>query len=107
MPGDSSVWAAQLKLDKLPREGKWDLFVDVRVAGGGEGGVRVGAYPPMDRFEQVPASALNRGGYQSISVPGGPFVFESDHEKGVYVQAVDMKAGDAVFVDRVVAVRHK
>jgi hypothetical protein len=50
---------------------------------------------------------LNRGGYQSISVPGGPFVFESDHEKGVYVQAVDMKAGDAVFVDRVVAVRHK
>ncbi|WP_160312475.1 DUF4838 domain-containing protein [Caballeronia mineralivorans] len=107
MPGDSSVWAAQLKLDKLPREGKWDLFVDVRVAGGGEGGVRVGSYPPMDRFEQVPASALNRGRYQSISVPGGPFVFESDHEKGVYVQAVDMKAGDAVFVDRVVAVRHK
>jgi hypothetical protein len=50
---------------------------------------------------------LNRGGYQSISVPGGPFVFESDHEKGVYVQAVDMKAGDAVFVDRVVAVRHE
>lgn len=107
IPGDSSVWAAQFKLDKLPREGKWDLFVDVRVAGGGEGGVRVGSYPPMDRFEQVPASALNRGGYQSISVPGGPFVFESDHEKGVYVQAVDMKAGDAVFVDRVVAVRHK
>jgi len=108
MPGDSSVWAVQLKFDKLPREGKWDLFVDVRVAGAAGGGsVRVGSYPPMDRFKQVSASTLNQGAYQSIPVPGGPFVFESDHEKGVYVQAVDMKAGDAVFVDRIVAVRHK
>lgn len=108
MPGDSSVWAVQLKFDKLPREGKWDLFVDVRVAGAAGGGsVRVGSYPPMDRFKQVSASTLNQGTYQSIPVPGGPFVFESDHEKGVYVQAVDMKAGDAVFVDRIVAVRHK
>jgi hypothetical protein len=108
VPGNSSSWAVQLKFDKLPREGKWDLFVDVRVvSGSGGGSLRVGSYPPMDRFQQVAASELNGGTYRSIPVPGGPFVFESDHEKGVYVQAVGLNASDAVFVDRVVAVRHR
>jgi hypothetical protein len=111
MSGDSPVWAVQFKFDKLPREGKWDLFVSLRVSAAGKSsdaaGVRVGSSPPMSRFQQVSASSLNRASYQSIRVPGGPFVFGSDHEKGVYVQAADMAAGDAIFVDRIVAIRHK
>jgi hypothetical protein len=110
MNGNSSVWAVQFKFDKLPHEGKWDLFASVRVSAADvsndAAGVRVGSSPPMSEFQQVAASALNRADYQLIPVPGGPFVFGFDHEKGVYVQATNLTAADQIFADRIVAIRH-
>lgn len=111
MGGDSTIWAIQFKLDKLPHDGTWDVFVNLRVNATGDtnadAGVRVGSYPPMTLFDEVPERTLRKAGYQSVRVPGGPFKFGSDHEQGIYVQASGMKAGDTIFVDRIVAIRHR
>lgn len=109
MNGNSSIWAVQFKLDKLPKEGQWDLYVDVRVdAASGhdrEEGVRVGAYPPMGVFSGSSLGALNAGIYQLIKVPGGPFRHDPDHGRGMFVQASNQKYINHVYVDRLVAVR--
>lgn len=109
--GNSSTWAIQFKLDKLPKEGRWDLYADVRVdATSGhdrEEGVRVGAYPPMGIFNGSSMDALNTGTYQLIKVPGGPFRHDPDHGKGMYVQAPNQEYIKYVYVDRLVAVRVK
>ncbi|WP_414718690.1 DUF4838 domain-containing protein [Trinickia sp.] len=111
MDGNSSVWAVQFKFDQLPHDGTWDLFVSLRVDGerrSGDGAfVRVGAYPPMTLFNQVPASELTEPNYREIPVPGGPFAFQFDHEKGVYVQPIGLNSTDVVFVDRIIAIRHR
>ncbi|CAN0627628.1 Glycosyl hydrolase family 67 N-terminus [Burkholderia multivorans] len=108
--GDAMVWAVQLKLDKLPRDGKWDLFVAARVSDGAgaapAGAVRVGAYPPMTLRRDTPARTLPRSGYQWLSVPGGPFAYGVDHEKGIYVHGVGLARGQNVLVGPFIAIRH-
>lgn len=107
MQGDASDWAMQLKFDKLPREGKWDLYANVRAEGAASAGsIRVGSYPPMNRFNEVSASTVADGNYHSVAIPGGPFSYNADHEQGVYVQAAGMPAGSSVMIDRVIAIRH-
>jgi len=109
MNGDSSTWAVQFKLDKLPKEGQWELYADVRVdAEAGhtqEDGLRVGAYPPMGSFTAVSVGALSDGHYHPIKIPGGPFHYDPDQGKGVYVQAVSQKYLKYVYVDRLIAVQ--
>jgi hypothetical protein len=111
MRGNSSTWAVQFKFDKLPHEGLWDLYVSVRLSIGqgtnSEGGVRVGSYPPMTLFSFVPRASLEGSDYHAIRVPGGPFSYGTDHDRGVYVQAANLGPNDQVFVDRVFAIRHQ
>ncbi|MGH8618836.1 MAG: DUF4838 domain-containing protein [Burkholderiales bacterium] len=109
MIGNSSTWAVQFKLDKLPKQGAWDLYASVRVdAGGGqerETGARVGSYPPMGLFSQSAIGESSDGRYRLVKVPGGPFRHDPDHGKGVYVQAGGTKLVKYVYVDRLLAVR--
>ena len=111
MRGNSSIWAVQFKFDNLPREGLWDLYVSIRVnaepRANSQGGVRVGSYPPMTLFSYVPGAALEGSDYHEIRVPGGPFAYGTDHDRGVYVQAANLGSNDQVCVDRVFAIRHR
>jgi hypothetical protein len=107
MRGDSPVWAVQLKFDKLPRDGQWDLYVDAKVTGGSAGDIRIGSYPPMNRFEDYNAAALEGSRFQRLQVPGGPFGYSFDHSKGVYVQATGMSSNQFILIDRFIAVRRK
>ncbi len=109
MNGASSTWAVQFKLDKLPKQGDWDLYASVRVDAEGaqdkDIGARVGFSPPMGLFNTSPVGALGGGRYQWIKVPGGPFRYDPDHGKGVYIQGPGGKSVKYVYVDRLIAVR--
>ncbi|AWV05329.1 DUF4838 domain-containing protein [Burkholderia sp. JP2-270] len=110
--GYSGVWAIQLKLDKLPRDGRWDLYASVRVPEGGAAGgagdaaVRVGAYPPMTLRIDTPARTLDDARFGWLPVPGGPFAYDTDHEKGIYVHGVGFARGQSVRVGAFIAIRH-
>lgn len=111
MIGNDATWAMQLKPDKLPHEGTWDVWADVRVeaeAGhDAEPGVNVGFSPPMNRFTTAKIGDLNDGKYHLVKVPGGPFRFENDHGKSIYVQAAAKPYITYVYLDRIIAIRHK
>jgi len=108
--GDSQAWGVQLKFDKLPREGNWDLFVEVRTPDAAlvppAAAIRVGAYPPMTRRIDTPVSTLSGTAYGWLAVPGGPFSYSTDHERGVYVHGLGFAKGQRFLIDRFVAVRH-
>ena len=96
MIGNSSTWAVQFKLDKLPKQGEWDVYASVRVDGEGaqekDPGVRIGSSPPMGLFNTGLVGALGKGRYEWIKVPGGPFRHDPDHGKSIYVQGPGGKA---------------
>ncbi|ANB75646.1 hypothetical protein AYM40_25225 [Paraburkholderia phytofirmans OLGA172] len=108
--GDSEAWAVQLKFDKLPRGGNWDLFAEVRVPDATlappAAAIRVGAYPPMTRRIDTPVRALPGSAYGWLPVPGGPFSYGTDHERGAYVHGVGFAKGQTLLIDRFVAIRH-
>jgi hypothetical protein len=109
MNGNSSVWAIQLKLHKLPSSGQWDLYADVRVeATDGHDqadAVHVGSAPPMNRFNTVQVSKLKDGQYHLIKVPGGPFNFSMNYEKSIYIQPTNQLFVKYIYVDRLIAIR--
>jgi hypothetical protein len=109
MAGNSSTWAIHLKLDKLPKESKWELYAAIRVdAENGhdqDTGAIVGSYPPMALLERKSVGELNDGRYHFVKIPGGPFGYDTDHSKGVYVQAANANYLKYVYVDRIVAVK--
>jgi len=109
MDGKHSTWAMQLKLEKLPQEGLWEVYADLRVeaAPGHEGdlAVRVGSAPPMNRFEAVKTGDVADGKYHLVKVPGGPFRFEVNHEKSIYLQAAAKEYIQYVYLDRFVMIR--
>jgi Domain of unknown function (DUF4838)/Glycosyl hydrolase family 67 N-terminus len=109
--GSDSSWAVQIKLDKLPKGGCWDLYVDVRVDGDAElkneNVARVGSYPPMGRFSELNSDEFRDGRYHPIKVPGGPFTYGEDFNQGVYVQPVTAEKTSVIYVDRVIGVRTK
>jgi hypothetical protein len=111
MIGKDPTWAMQIKPDKLPKEGLWDVWVDVRVeaeAGhDAEPGIHVGFAPPMSLFTAVKIGDLNDGKYHLVKVPGGPFRFENNHGKSIYVAAAAKPFITAVYLDRVIAIRNK
>ena len=111
MNGNSSTWALQFKLDKLPREGEWDLYMSVRVEAAGaqdkDVGVRVGFAPPMNLVTPGSVGDLKDGEYHLIRVPGGPRHYDPDQGKSVYVQAPAVQNVRYVFIDRLIAVKAK
>jgi hypothetical protein len=109
MNGNSSVWAMQFKLDKLPTTGRWDLYAAVRVdaAAGHDAalGLRVGSAPPMNVFNTATVGLLNDGRYHFVKVPGGPFAFSANHEKSIYIQPPNAGFVKYIYLDNLVAVR--
>lgn len=108
IPPGKKGWLIQYKFDRLPADGKWDLYVALRPknddAVGDATYANVGSYPPMNRYTAV-RSVHGDSGYQYIKVPGGPFNREVNHETGIYIQSQTGKDTSAVLVDRIVAVR--
>lgn len=112
MSGKSSTWAIQLVVEKLPKEGKWDLYADVRVEAEpgheAETGVRVGSSPPMGLFNTGKIGELNDGKYHLIKVPGGPHQFRADARlDSIYIQSPAKPYINYVYLDRIVAIRHR
>lgn len=109
MPGSDSAWAIQIKLDKLPKTGCWDLYVDIRADGDpsriNEKAARVGSSPSFGNFIEVKLAEFKDGRFHSIKLPGGPFSYTENFEAGVYVQALPEAATKFVYVDRLTGVR--
>jgi hypothetical protein len=109
MNGNSSTWAVQLKLNKLPKQGSWELYASVRIDAAANHdkdiGVRVGSSPPMGLFNTALIGTLNDGQYHLIKAAGGPFHYDTDQSKGIYVQASGAKYVKYIYVDRFIAVR--
>ena len=61
----------------------------------------------MALFSYVPGSVIEGSDYREIRVPGGPFAYGTDHDRGVYAQAANLGSTDQVCVDRVFAIRHR
>lgn len=107
MLGSDPTWAVQVKLDKLPKTGCWDLYVDIRADGDpsreNDNAARVGSYPPFGNFAEVKLGDLKDNRYHSVKVPGGPFSYSESFERGIYVQP--QAATKFVYVDRATGVR--
>lgn len=112
MSGKSSTWAMQLPLGGVPKNGEWDLYAAVRVEAepghDDEPGVRVGSAPPMGLFNTATIRELNDGAYHLVKVPGGPHHWEPNNpQKSVYIQSPAKPWITWVYLDRIIAVRHK
>lgn len=112
MIGKSSTWAMQLPIERVPKDGEWDLYAAVRVEAEpgyeGEDGVRVGSSPPMGLYNTGKIGALNDGQYHLIKVPGGPHRWRGDDRlRSIYLQAPAKPYISWVYLDRILAVRHR
>ncbi|HET8701397.1 MAG TPA: DUF4838 domain-containing protein, partial [Nitrococcus sp.] len=103
MSGGSGVWGIQLPLDRLlPDGGRWQIYVAARVAAASTTGalLQVGVYPGMRH--SVYASELPGNGYHLIKVPG---LWQHDPGRIVWVAPPGSKSVQAIYIDRIVAVR--
>jgi hypothetical protein len=109
MLGSDPTWAVQIKLDKLPKTGCWDLYVDIRADGdssrANDNATRVGSYPSFGNFIEVKLGEFKDNRYHSVKVPGGPFSYTENFEEGIYV--APEAATKFVYVDRATGVRTK
>jgi len=110
IPGNERAWAIHLKLDRLPGEGRWDLYARVRIDAPSRSGhdfaAILGAYPGARASSRLDAARLGDGNYTDILIPGGPFIMTKDHAKGIYIQVGRGASSDALLVDRIFALRH-
>lgn len=110
LDGNNTVWAAQFRRFKLPTEGKWDLYMAVRIDKAKEDdalpAVNVGSSPPMGRFTSGTVGELSTGEYKWIKVAGSPMTHRTEDEQIVYIQP---RQGVAkyIYMDRLVAIRHR
>jgi len=101
MPADG-VWSTQMRLDLLPREGKWRLYAYVRVDPKSSGsvvfyyGVEPGGGPKAASFDE-----FRDGKYHLIEFPGNPWSFR----QGTYLWFAGADAAYRLYIDRIVAVR--
>ena len=108
MSAQTSAWNIQFKLDRLPVDNDWWLYVSLRIEDNERTDapvVRVGSYPPMSCSVPVRASELAEGQYQLVEVPGGPFRRNTDQGAGIYVQAARLSPTSAILVDRIIAAK--
>jgi hypothetical protein len=107
--GSDPTWAVQIKLDKLPKTGCWDMYVDIRADGdqsrANDNAMLVGSYPPFGNFVGVKLGDLNDDRYHSVKVPGGPFSYTENYERGIYIQPAPGAATKFIYVDRTTGVR--
>jgi hypothetical protein len=110
LDGNNTVWAAQFRRFKLPREGKWDLYMSVRVDGAKDDdslpAVNVGSSPPMGQFNSGTVGELSTGEYKWIKVAGSPMTFREEDEQIVYIQPCK-DVTKYIYMDRLVAIRHR
>jgi Domain of unknown function (DUF4838)/Glycosyl hydrolase family 67 N-terminus len=104
----SDGWSVQMKLDRLPEHGDWDLVASVRTipqpGSGPNAAVAIGSHPPMTCQVIVPARDLE-GPYHFVKAPGGPFRYSRDHERFVYFQPISDEGSMEVRIDRIIALR--
>jgi Domain of unknown function (DUF4838)/Glycosyl hydrolase family 67 N-terminus len=107
----SDGWSVQMKLDRLPQDGAWDLIASVRTipeAGlNSNAAVAIGSHPPMACRVEVPARAIEDGSYHFVKVPGGPFRYSLDHERLIYFQPLSDDGAAEIRIDRIIALRSK
>ena len=112
LPGKRGGWITQFRRYKLPKEGKWDVYMAVRADALEEKNkddavaLRVGISPPMNNFTTRKAPALVGETYKWIKVPGSPMSYEFGDEHTLYLQPQN-KATAAIYVDRLIAIRHR
>jgi hypothetical protein len=112
MVGKSSTWAMQLPIERVPKDGAWDLYAAVRVecepGHDDEPVVRVGSSPPMGLFNTGTAKELSDGTYHLIKVPGGPHHWRGDARlHSIYIQSPAKPWISWIYLDRIIAVRAK
>jgi hypothetical protein len=110
MIGKSSTWAMQLPIERVPKDGEWDLYAAVRVevepGHDDEPAVRVGSSPPMGLFNTGTAKELSDGAYHLIKVPGGPHHWRGDARlNSIYLQSPAKPWISWIYLDRIIAVR--
>ena len=106
MPGNRPDWGIQLKLDCLPPEGQWKLYVSVRVDPG-EGAddanaMTFGVYPPFGNHRGVKLKEAADGKYHTFELPGA---YINDAGTALWFAPPNSNAVKVMYVDRVVAVR--
>ncbi|HEY8458271.1 MAG TPA: DUF4838 domain-containing protein [Actinopolymorphaceae bacterium] len=105
MPGNVPDWGVQLPLNQLPTEGAWKLYVSARAdIGSAEpdaAALYLGVYPATDSIP-VPVSTLSDGKYHELPMPG---TYQNDGSLTLYVAPPSSGSIDAVYIDRVFAVK--
>ena len=104
MGGGSTVWGIQLPLGYWPPpEGNWRILVSVRIDPGKGAGtdlaLRMGVYPGVQREVLVAEAAT---AYKLFELPG---TWRQDKARAIWVAPPGSGAIEALYVDRVVAVR--
>lgn len=112
MPGDINGPFIQLKHHKLPEEGLWDIYADVRVeaedgAGPDEVAFFIGNNPPQTGGMGIKFSQLKPGQYNLIKTTGGPFRFDQSDGKITFIRGGGSKKVKNIYVDRFIFVRAK
>lgn len=103
MSGRKRVWGIQLPLDRLlPNDGHWRVYIAARVAGNGGAHklLQAGVYPGKRR--NVTPDEMSGNDYQLIELPGR---WQRDAGRVVWVAPPGSKSLQAIYVDRIVAVR--
>lgn len=103
MRGSTRVWGIQLPLGRLlPDEGQWRVYVAARVVADDTAGseLRAGVYPGKSR--SVTAADLAGEDYQFVELPG---LWQRDEGRAIWVAPPGSQSVEAIYVDRIVAVR--
>ncbi len=97
----------QLKHHKLPEEGLWDIYAEVRVdandADPNDVALGIGTMPPQDGGTNIKMSQLKDGGYTLIKAPGGPYRYNQDDQVVTFIRGGPKSK--YVYVDRFFVVR--
>ncbi|MFA4943710.1 MAG: DUF4838 domain-containing protein [Lentisphaeria bacterium] len=109
MGGDVGAPYIQLKHHKLPLEGRWEIFAEVRVdadgAGPGDVALGIGTMPPQNNCTNIAVGQLKKDGYTLVKAPGGPFRYSQDDGDISYIRGGGSKNIKEIYVDRFIFVR--
>jgi len=111
MGGDVGAPLIQLKHHKLPLEGRWDIYAEVRVDAEGASpedvAFNIGTYPPQNGGTGIKVGQLKQGSYTLIKAPGGPFAYDQDDGSITFIRGGGSKNIKAISIDRFIFVRAK
>ncbi|OGV39178.1 MAG: hypothetical protein A2X48_01600 [Lentisphaerae bacterium GWF2_49_21] len=108
LDGKEGAPLIQLKHHKLPEEGLWDIYAEVRVdengANPGDNALGIGTMPPQGNCTNIKLSQLKNGAYSLFKAPGGPFRFNQDDQAVSYIRGGNAKI-KYIYADRFIFVR--